>query len=135
MLVSVRNSLQPCFINDAATEGGEAAIAGEMEKDEKHQDHVESHGRHFYPLVVKCLGTWSPSSLDILSMAPRRFRGTTEPELHPKTTDAAHNTREINAGRLQQLTLPVLTTYAHRTLVAYAYRKDNKTKPKSNSQY
>ena len=42
-IVSVRNSLQPRFINDAAYQGGVTATAGEIEKDERHQDRVESN--------------------------------------------------------------------------------------------
>ena len=57
------NSIQPGFINEAAYQGGVAAAAGEIEKDEKQQDCEEANGCLFYPLVAESLGTWLPSIL------------------------------------------------------------------------
>ena len=69
---SVRNSLQPRFINDTAYQGGVAATAGEIEEDERHQDWVESNGCLFYPLqlVVESLGIWLSLSLETLKIIP-----------------------------------------------------------------
>ena len=73
---SVRNSLQPRYVVSSATsaqEGpgyatgaGTAALAGEAEKDELHEEDVVSSGGLFFPLAVETLGYWTPSSLQTL---------------------------------------------------------------------
>ena len=42
---------------------GAAAVVEEIEKDQKHEAHVEHAGGRFYPLVMETLGVWTPSSL------------------------------------------------------------------------
>ena len=64
--VSVRNTLQPGNLNRASVNAGAAAVAGEIEKDQKHTAKVERSGGRFYPLVVKTLGVWTASSLTTL---------------------------------------------------------------------
>ena len=68
----MRNLLQPRFVNDAVYQGEVAATAGEIKKDERHQDRVESNGCLFYPLVVESLGTWSSSSIETLKIIARK---------------------------------------------------------------
>ena len=66
--VSVRGSLQPQYLSKAADHPGVAGEAGEIEKDEKHEDDVLAAGGLFFPLVVESLGLWTPSSLKILKV-------------------------------------------------------------------
>ena len=70
--VTVRNSLQPSYINKSATQAGAAAAAGELEKIAHYEEEVESSGCDFYPLVGETLGVWTPSSLEILKIMARR---------------------------------------------------------------
>ena len=65
--VSVRNSLQPHYILRAAVEAGAAKEAGEIEKDERHEQEVVDAGGIFFPLVVETLALWSPNSLKVLT--------------------------------------------------------------------
>ena len=64
--ISVRHTLQPGNLNRASTNAGAAAVAGEMEKDQKHATNVESIGGRFHPLVMETLGVWTASSLSTL---------------------------------------------------------------------
>ena len=64
--ISVRHMLQPGNLNRASTNAGAAAIAGEMEKDQKHAANVERIGGRFHPLVMETLGVWTASSLSTL---------------------------------------------------------------------
>ena len=64
--VLVRNMLQLGNLNHASTNAGAAAIAGEMEKDNKHAGSVEEVGGRFFSLVTEMLGVWTPSSLFLL---------------------------------------------------------------------
>ena len=64
--ITVRNTMQPSFINKAAITAGVVADAAEVEKDQRHEAIVERAGGHFYPLAVETLGLWSPSSFSIL---------------------------------------------------------------------
>ena len=70
--LSVRSSLQPSFLTQAASHPGAASEAGEMEKDERHHLNVSSTGSFFHPLVVKTLGLWTASSLQVLKIIARR---------------------------------------------------------------
>ena len=54
--ITVRNSFQHSYIVHSAHCAGAAAAAGEMEKDDRHQDNVEAAGGLFYPLVVESYG-------------------------------------------------------------------------------
>ena len=53
-------------LNRASTNAGAAAIAGEMEKDQKHAANVERIGGRFHPLVMETLGVWTASNLSTL---------------------------------------------------------------------
>ena len=64
--ISVRKTLQPGNLNCASVNAGAAAVAGEIEKDQKHADNVERAGGCFYPLVMETLGVWTTSSLSTL---------------------------------------------------------------------
>ena len=54
--ITVRNSLLPRFIAIAATHPGQAADAGEREKDLKRDDNVWQVGSQFFPLAAETLG-------------------------------------------------------------------------------
>ena len=64
--VSVRNTMQPAYITKSANVAGTAAMAGEEEKDLRHDNEVTAAGGNFYPLVVESYGYWTPSSLESL---------------------------------------------------------------------
>ena len=70
--VTVRQSLQPCFLARASVTAGMAAAAGEQSKDGSHRARVEDAGGLFYPLVVESLGLWSESSHDLLRQIAAR---------------------------------------------------------------
>ncbi|XP_062512057.1 uncharacterized protein LOC134187899 [Corticium candelabrum] len=70
--LSVRSSLQPSFLTQAASHPGAASDAGEMEKDERHHLNVSSTGSLFHPLVVETLGLWTAASLQVLKIIARR---------------------------------------------------------------
>ena len=71
--LTVRNSLQPLYIAQAAQHAGVAAEAGEKEKDCKHEGLVPTTGNVFHPLVVESLGFWSPHSLKVIKTIARRL--------------------------------------------------------------
>ena len=50
--ITVRNCLQPRYVVSSATSAGTAALAGEAEKDERHEEDVVSSGGLFFPLAV-----------------------------------------------------------------------------------
>ena len=56
----------------SAREAGAAALAGESEKDNRHQEAVERTSCMFFPLAVETLGVWSPNSLETLKIIARR---------------------------------------------------------------
>ena len=60
--ITVRNSLQGRFLNQASVKPGAAAVAGEEEKDMIHNSRVVNSGGEFYPLVAETFGYWTPSS-------------------------------------------------------------------------
>ena len=66
--VRVRGSLQPHYLSKAADHPGVAGEAGEIEKDEKHEDDVLTASGVFFPLVMESLGLWTPSSLKTLKV-------------------------------------------------------------------
>ena len=70
--LSVRSSLQPSFLIQAASHSGAASEAEEMEKDERHHLNVPSTGCIFHPLVVETLGFWTASSLQVLKIIAGR---------------------------------------------------------------
>ena len=70
--ITVRNSLLPQFLINSSLQAGAAAASGELEKDSKYLEAVESAHCLFYPLVIETLGTWSPSSLETLKTIARR---------------------------------------------------------------
>ena len=70
--VTVRNSLQPSYLVQAASYAGAAAEAGEDEKVLRHETMVSATGSIFEPLVVESLGLWTPNSLRTLKSIARR---------------------------------------------------------------
>ena len=64
--ITVRSSLQSRHVISAANSAGAAAQAGELEKDDRHEENVIAAGGQFYPLASETLGYWTPSSLKIL---------------------------------------------------------------------
>ena len=72
-IISVRNSLQPSYVVQAATRVGIATEAGEIEKDIRHNSWVSDSGSVFHPLVVESLGLWTAHSLKILKTIARRL--------------------------------------------------------------
>ena len=64
--VTVRNTLQPAFLAEAAVRPGMVAEAGEAAKDLHHAAVVEQAGAMFLPLVMESLGVWTPHSLETL---------------------------------------------------------------------
>ena len=70
--VSVRNSLQPSYLIQAANCAGAAAEAGVLEKDRRHEDMVKAVGSLFEPLVVETLGLWHPHSMRMLKIIVRK---------------------------------------------------------------
>ena len=69
---TVRNSLQPSYLVQAATCPEAAAAAGEIEKHQRHDAMVLNTGGIFHPLVVESLGLWTPNSLQVLKIIARR---------------------------------------------------------------
>ena len=49
--VTVRNTVQPSYVTQTAYSAGNAAAAGEREKDQRHEANVTSTGSIFHPLV------------------------------------------------------------------------------------
>ena len=64
--ITVRNTVQAKYVCEAAEMAGAAAMAGEMEKDYKHEDSVLKCGGQFFPLAVESFGFWTPTSLQTL---------------------------------------------------------------------
>ena len=56
----------PAHISFSSSCAGVAAAAGELAKDQRHQDAVEEAGCDFVPLVVETFGVWSPFVLQTL---------------------------------------------------------------------
>ena len=61
-----RNTLQLGKPHRASTDVGAAAIARDLEKDNKHAGSVEEVGRHFFLLITKTLEVWTSSSFLLL---------------------------------------------------------------------
>ncbi len=71
--VTVRNTMQPSYVTQTAYSAGNAAAAGEREKDQRHEAKVTSTWSIFHPLVCESLGLWSPHSLEVLKTIARRL--------------------------------------------------------------
>ena len=54
--ITVRSSLQSRHVISAANSAGAAAQAGELEKDDRHEENVIAAGGQFYPLASETLG-------------------------------------------------------------------------------
>ena len=70
--VSVRSTTQPSHISFSSSCAGVAAAAGELAKDQRHQDAVEEAGCDLVPLVVETFGFWSPFALQTLRTIAER---------------------------------------------------------------
>ena len=64
--VTVRDTVQAKYVCEAAEMAGAATMAGEMEKDYKHEDLVLKYGGQFLPLAVESFSFWTPASLQTL---------------------------------------------------------------------
>ena len=73
--MTVRNSLLPTFITNAAINAGAAAEVAEVSKDTCHEAHVVAAGGSFFPLVVETLGLWTPSSVNTLKSIASKISG------------------------------------------------------------
>ena len=62
--------MQPSYVTQTAYSAGNAAGAGEREKDQRHEANVASTGSIFHPLVCESLGLWSPHSLEVFDREP-----------------------------------------------------------------
>ena len=54
--VSIRNTMQPAYVAKSAISAGAAAMAGEEEKDHRHDSKVNAAGDYFYPIIVESFG-------------------------------------------------------------------------------
>ena len=54
--VTVRNTMQPSYVTQTAYSAGNAAAAGEREKDQRHKANVTSTGNIFHPPVCESFG-------------------------------------------------------------------------------
>ena len=70
--VTVRNTLQPAFLAEAAICPGVAAEAGEAAKDLHHAAAVEQAGGVFLPLAGETFGVWTPHSIATLKRIAAR---------------------------------------------------------------
>ena len=70
--ITVGKSLLPRFIAITAIHPGQAADAGEREKNLKHDDDVLQDGSQFFPLAVDSLGLYSSQSLETLKVIAKR---------------------------------------------------------------
>ena len=70
--LTVRNSLQPLYIAQAAQHAGVAAEAGEKE-DCRREGLVAATGSVIHPLVVESLVLWSPHNLKVIKTITRRL--------------------------------------------------------------
>ena len=66
--LSVRSTTQASHISSCA---GVAAFAGELAKDQRHQDTVEEAGCDFILLVVETFGVWSSYALKLINTMAR----------------------------------------------------------------
>ena len=62
----------------AATCADVATQAGEMEKDDCHEQNVITTGGKFFPVTVETLGCWTPSSLKTLKTIASKTTSFTE---------------------------------------------------------
>ena len=60
--VSVRSTTQPSHISSTSSCAGIVTAAGELTRDQRHQEAVEGAGCDFVLLVVETFGVWSPNS-------------------------------------------------------------------------
>ena len=66
--VSIRITMQPAYVAKSAISAGAAAMAGEEEKDHRHDSKVNAAGGYFYPIIVESFGLWTSSSLATLKV-------------------------------------------------------------------
>ena len=99
--VSVRSTTQPSHISFSSSCAGVAAAAGELAKDQRHQDAVEEVGCDFVPLVVETFGFWSPFALQTLRTIAERT-----------TARSGASTKQAHKHLLQQLSVSLWTNNA-----------------------
>jgi len=96
---SVRSTTQPSHISSSSCAG--VAAAGELAKDQRHQDAVDEVGCDFIPLVVETLGVWSPFALQTLHTIADRT-----------TARNSISTKLARKNLLQQLSVSLWTNNA-----------------------
>ena len=114
--VTIRNSLQGRFLNQASVKPGAAAVAGE-EKDMIHNSRVVNSGGEFYPLVAETFGYWTPSSskcLRIIAAKTITYNG------------VAFSQAVSNLNLLQQLSFCLWKGNAKLVLARLLLEKDTK---------
>ena len=76
-IVSVWNPLHSSLINEATGRAGVAAEVAEQANNKLYKTSVYNCGGMFFPLIVECVGCWSPKSLEHLENIPylRAFKG------------------------------------------------------------
>ena len=80
--ISVRSSLQSQFLSKASEYPGATGDAGEIDKDEKHEEEVNAAGRLFFPLIVETLGLWTPNSVRIIKLIASKAASFNGIQLH-----------------------------------------------------
>ena len=107
--VSVRSTTQPSHISFSSPCAGVAAAAGELAKDQRHQDAVEEAGCDFVPLVVETFGFWSPFALQTLRTIAERT-----------AARSGASTKQARKHLLQQLSVSLWTNNARMILRYWA---------------
>ena len=112
--LSVRSTTQPSYISSASSCAGVAAAAGELAKDQRHQDVVEEAGCDFIPLVVETFGVWSPFAFRTLQTIADRT-----------TTRSGTSHRLARKNLLQQLSVSLWMNNARMILRYWALQGDD----------
>ena len=116
--VSVRSTTQPSHISFSSFCAGVASAAGELAKDQGHQDAVEEAGCDFVPLVVETFGVWSPFALQTLRTIAERT-----------TARSGASTKQAHKHMLQQLSVSLWTNNARMILRYWALQCEDSDFP------
>ena len=116
--VSVRSTTQPSHISFSSSCAGVAAAAGELAKDQRHQDAVEEAGCDFVPLVVETFGFWLPFALQTLRTIAERT-----------TARSGASTKQARKHLLQQLSVSLWTNNARMILRYWALQCEDSDFP------
>ena len=116
--MSVCSTTQPSYISSASSCDGVAAAAGELAKDQRHQDVVEEAGCDFIPLVVGTFGVWSPFALNMLRIIADYT-----------TARSGASTKLARKNLLQQLSISLWTNNARMILRYWAFQGEDSDFP------